>query len=108
MSLLTRPKHELMVQLYVKSPGSIGQNEYEPTGDPVPVKGNKHPLTAQEVEANGLQNFTTVNWHSIKWPGDEHCRVTLDNAEWDQIGEAKLFAMSTRTLHYEVILRKRG
>lgn len=108
MSLLTRPKHKLTVQLYVKSPGSIGQDTYTPSGLPIPVEGNKHPLTAQEIEVNGLQNFTTTNWHTTSWPGDQHCRVTLDGAEWDQIGEAKLFDMSARTRHYEVILRKRG
>lgn len=108
MSLLTNPKHKLTVQPYQETPGSIGQETYEPVGAPIPVRGNKHPLTAQETEDNGLQNFTTTNFHCLSWPGDQHCRVTLDGAEWDQIGEAKLFDMSTRTRHYEVILRKRG
>lgn len=108
MSLLTRPKHSLTVQLYEEVAGSVGQKEFQPVGAEIPVRGNKHPLTAQETEDYGLQNFTTTNWHSTSWPGDQHSRVTLEGAEWDQIGEAKLFDMSERTRHYEVILRKRG
>lgn len=107
MSLLSRPRHIASVQPYTAEEGRIGQKEYSPTGDAVTVRGNMHPVRAQELERLGLQNFTTTAFHCLEWPGDQHCRVTLTGAEWDQIGEAKLYDMSARTRHYEVILRKR-
>jgi len=108
MSLLTNPKHSLTVQRYAKTEGSIGQNDYSPAGDPVTVRGNKHPLTAEETTNYGLQNFTTVAFHCLTWPGDQHSMISLDGSDWEQIGDPKLYGMSTRTQHYEVILKKRG
>ena len=107
MSLLTAPRHTLVVQNRKRVPGSIGQDELANDGDPITVRGNKHPVSTDEIVSFGLRDFVTTAFHCLAWPGNPLCVVTMDGAEWDQVGEAQLYDMSPGTRHYEVILRKR-
>ncbi len=90
-----------------KLAGSIGQDELVNEGDPILVRGNRHPLSSDEIVSFGLRDFVTTSFHCLSWPGDPLCIVTLDGDEWDQVGEAQLYDMSPTTRHYEVVLRKR-
>ncbi|WP_243063189.1 hypothetical protein [Humibacter sp. RRB41] len=108
MSLLTAPRHVVTVQNRQQVEGSIGQNELVNDGAPVKVRGNKHPLSSDEIVSFGLRDFVTMSFHSLSWPGSPLCVVTFDGAEWDQVGEAQLYDMSPSTRHFEVILRKRN
>jgi hypothetical protein len=107
MSLLTAPRHTLVVQNRKKVPGSIGQNEFVNDGSPITVRGNKHPLSADEIVSFGVRDFVSTAFHCLSWPGNPDCIVTLDGVDWDQVGEAQLYDMSPATRHFEVVLRKR-
>jgi hypothetical protein len=107
LSLLTAPRHKALVQNKKTVPGSIGQDELVDDGAPIEVRGNKHPLSSDEIVSFGLRDFVSTSFHCLTWPGNPLCVVTLDGVEWDQVGEAQLYDMSPSTRHFEVVLRKR-
>lgn len=98
-----------MVQLYTKTTGGIGQNKYDtPVGEPIKVACNVYPLTTEEETAAGLQSIDTRKVVCDAWPGDLHCRVTFDGAEWDQHAPAKDFNKSWAARSVQLVIKKRG
>jgi hypothetical protein len=108
MSLRSRPRHVVRVQRYAAAEGSIGQQEYQPAGDPIAVRGNFHPLSSDETVSFGLQDYVAGRFHCQSWPGDQYSRIDFRDADWDQVGDAEQFDIGRGTQHVEVLLRRRN
>jgi hypothetical protein len=102
-----RAHHRLTVQLRTRQEGSAGQSEYIPSGEPIEVRGNIHPLSQEEIQLWGDSARETIKWFCKTWPGDIHSEVTLRDAKWDQVAPAAVFDLGKTTKHVEVVLRRR-
>lgn len=102
-----RAHHKLVVQRRKKVPGSAGQGELAADGTPIPVRGNFHPLSAEEIVLWGDSGKETGTWFSKTWPGDIYCSITFRGAQWDQVAPAKVFDIGSSTQHVEVVIRRR-
>lgn len=102
-------RHALTVQPYKQAPGSSGQAEWVVDGDPVQVRGNVHPLDADEIQFFGerARDMRKVFYYGRTWPGDIHCRIEFDGVEWDQAEPERHFDLGYRTQHFEVMIRRR-
>lgn len=100
-------KHVVIVQPYEKVLGPMGESTYRPTGAPVPVPCNVHPITADEITAFGLQEVDARKIVADTWPGDIHCRITYDGEEWDQHGPAHHHDISDNANSWQVLIQKR-
>jgi hypothetical protein len=107
MSLLSRPRHKVMVQHFTAVPGSVGQNEYVPDGAPVEVRCNVHLLSSSEVVSFGVRAFVDGTITATSWPWDEHTVITWKGVEYDQDAAAVPKEMSRRTAHLEIGIRER-
>ena len=108
MSLLTNPRHSLVVQR--REPGakdSLGNPKLVDDGDPVEVGANVHPLRADEILARGLQESIARRVVARAWPGDIYSLIYFDGYEWEQ-EPAELFDQSRSTRHFEVVIKRRG
>lgn len=107
MGLLDTPRHAVTVQMQKRVKKSAGY-EYEPDGDPVTVRGNLHPMSADGSRAYGLQEVVSQQLNTKElWPGDAHSIVTTsDGRRWDFVGVQE-FDMSPGTAHREVVLKLR-
>lgn len=104
-----RRKHKVIVQNYSKTIGGVGQAKYDtPDGPPVPVPCNVHPLDADLVVANGLQESDTRLVVADFWPGRTHSRISYQGAEWDQHAPPQVHDISTNAQSVQVIIKKRG
>lgn len=108
MSLLTNPRHELLVQRYGTTTDDEGVSATGPLGDPILVRGNVHPLSADEVVAYGTQTTETYWVTARNWPGDHRARVHWDGRWWDQVGEPTRNTMSPRTAHERIRISARA
>jgi hypothetical protein len=95
------------VQLREKVAGSAGQAEWSDAGDPVTVRGNVHPLEADEIVYWGDHGRDMRKLFCKSWPGDIHSVISWDGAAWDQVAPEQLFKIGQSTKHVEVILRRR-
>ncbi len=104
-----RKRHTLLVQPREKFKGSAGQTEYRNVGDPVEVRGNVHPLSAEEVQLFGDRAVDTRKFFYFgpSWPGDMFCEITFEGVKWDQVAPAPHMDLGLRTAHFEVLIRKR-
>ncbi|MBZ6375764.1 MAG: hypothetical protein LBE67_12395 [Kocuria palustris] len=107
MSLLTNPRHELLVQRYGTTTDDEGVSATGPLGDPILVRGNVHQLSAEEAVAYGVQATETYMVTARNWPGDHRTRVFWDGRWWDQIGEPARNTMSPRTAHERIRISAR-
>lgn len=107
MTLRGPGRHRLLVQRYELVTGGMGQDERVAQGDPVPVRGNLYPLTADESESLGLVNTETraFHIHHGRWPGDQHSVATHGGKKWEQVGPVVDYEMGMNTRHQRVILR---
>ena len=97
------------VQNFTKTIGGIGQNKWDtPDGLPIPVPCNVHPLTAEELVADGLQSIDSRKVVADKWPGNIHSRITFRDEEWDQVGPAKVHDISDHANSIQITIKKRG
>lgn len=108
MSLLSHPRHRLLVQRYGATVDDEGVPAKGPVGDPVPVRGNVHPLSAEEVQAYGTQTAETYWVTARNWPGDHQARVHWDGRWWDQVAEPTRHTMSPRTAHERIRISARA
>jgi hypothetical protein len=97
----------VLVQLRTKVPGSAGQNEWEPSGDPIEVRGNMHPLSADEIVFWGDHGREMQKFACDTWPGDMQSVMTWDGSEWDQVAPEQRARLGRGTKHVEVVLRRR-
>lgn len=102
-----RRAHTAVVQRRVKTAGSAGQAEYVNDGDPVTVRGNRHPLTQEEIRLWGDSARVTEKFFCNSWPGDMFSVITIDGDPWDQVAPAERHGLGQATRHDEVVLRKR-
>jgi hypothetical protein len=108
MSLLTKPRHRLVVQRRkTDAKDSLGNPKLVADGDPVTVGANVHPLRADEILARGLQESIARGVVARTWPGDIHSLIYFDGYEWEQ-EPAELFDQSRSTTHVEVVIKRRG
>lgn len=110
MGLRTTTRDIVTVQNYTPTIGTSGQTKYtSPDGDPIPVRCNAYPLTADERTALGLINDVTVRlFVRTEWPGNQRSTIVYDGSEWEQSGPATTYRAGTASGHTQVILRKRG
>ena len=113
MTLLDRGPHAVTVTPMVKVKDSMGTS-IEP-GDPVPVAGVAvQPMDATEAEALGVQARTSYRVIGRgPWPGGINSTVRIDTGPYagrtfDQNGEARIYGMSPRTAHFDVLITSRG
>ena len=104
MSLLTRPRHTVMVQRRALVQDEEGVEDLAPVGTPIEVRCNVKPLTAEEREAYGVTAQETSRITARNWPGDHLSLVAYDGRDWDQHGEPQRHRMSPRTAHDVVII----
>lgn len=104
---MMRRKHTITVQPreYVK--GSAGQRELQDVGDPIVVRGNRHPLSQEEIRLWGDSAKETVKYFCDTWPGNIYSGITIAGEAWDQVAPAEVHSLGQNTKHVEVILRKR-
>lgn len=109
MSLLDSPPHVVTVQPYARTPGRYG-DEWAPAGEPVQVAGALQPSVSEEEGAESTGLTTDTRWLFItrSWPYGPHTRVTHEGQEYEQVGQARRYRMSTRTQHDDVVLRTVG
>lgn len=107
MSLLTRPRHTVTVQPYKRIPGTVGQDELAPDGDPVAVRCNVHLLSSSELVSFGVREFVDGSITATRWPWDENTRITYDGYEYDQDAAAVAYKMGGRTQHFQIGIRRR-
>jgi hypothetical protein len=104
-----RYKHTLAVRPARTVEGSAGQDEFQLADpeDAVSVRGNVHPIEADEIVFWGDhgRDMRKVFCHS--WPGDIRCRISWNGDEWDQVAPEQHFDLGARTQHFEVIIRRR-
>jgi hypothetical protein len=102
-----RRRHTLTVQPRKRKDGSAGQRELENDGEPVDVKGNRHPLSEEDIRLWGDSAKETVKYFCDTWPGDIYSTITIAGEPWDQVAPARVHGLGQNTRHVEVILRKR-
>ncbi|MDO5619274.1 hypothetical protein [Kocuria sp.] len=107
MTLLSSPRHAVLVQLYGLRSDDEGVEEVHALGEPVEVRCNVHPLSTDEREALGVLTTETYRITARDWPGDHRTRVFYDGRWWDQVGEPSRFRMSSRTQHDSVLISAR-
>ena len=105
-----RPRHTLIVQKRKPAPtaGSVGQAVYVADGTPVPVRGNVHPLTTEEIRNYGDQAKDLRKFFCRAWPGDMFSEITFEGDKYDQVEPVKKHDLGHLTKHAEVILRRRS
>lgn len=111
VSIATSPRHAVTVQNMRRTVSDSGTPRYvDPDGDPIVVRCNTYPLTAQEVVDFGIRNEVArkVYLHWEKWPGDQHSVITYDGDTWEQIGPPVVYDSGFQTKHTQVTIRKRG
>lgn len=113
MSLLDRGPHAVTVTPMVEVSDGMGST-LEP-GDPVAVsRVAVQPVSSDEAEALGVQAQTSYRVLGRgPWPGGINSLVRVDVGPYagrmfDQQGEARLYGMSARTAHFDVVLTARG
>lgn len=113
MSLLDRGPHAVTVTPMVKVSDSMGTT-IEP-GTPVAVDNIAvQPVSADEAEALGVQARTSYRVIGRgPWPGGINSTVRVDAGPYagrtfDQDGEARIYGMSPRTAHFDVLITSRG
>ena len=97
----------MFVQRKKRKDGSAGQRELEDDGTPVKVRGNKHPLSQEELRLWGDSKLETIKYFCASWPGDIYSAITIDGEPWDQVAPAEVHGLGQATRHVEVVLRKR-
>ncbi len=107
MSLLTRPRHVVTVQPYKQVPGTVGQRELVPDGDPVTVRCNVHLFSSSELVSFGVREFVDGSITAVSWPWDENTRITYDGVEYDQDSAPVPYKMGGRTQHAQIGIRRR-
>lgn len=104
-----RRKHVVLVQNFLKTTGSLGQAKYdEPDGEPIRVLCNAHPLDAELIKTNGLQEHDTRHLYADFWPGNAHSRVTYNGATWEPHGLPQVYDISAAANSVQIIIKKRG
>jgi hypothetical protein len=102
-----RRAHTAIVQNRTKGTGSAGQAEYVNAGAPITVRGNRHPLTQEEIRLWGDSAKVTEKFFCNSWPGDMFSEITIDGEPWDQVAPVERHGLGQATRHDEVVLRKR-
>ena len=109
MSLLDRGPHSVTVTPMVEVQDSMGTT-IQP-GTPVSLSGLAlQPVEASEAEALGVQARTSYRVIGRGgWPGGVHSVVRVDagpyaGRSFDQSGEARIYGMSARTAHFDVVI----
>lgn len=97
----------VLVQPRTEQEGSAGQSEWVPSGEPIPVRGNMHPLEADEIVFWGDHGREMQKFACDTWPGDIQSVTTWDGSEWDQVAPEQRARLGHRTKHVEVVLRRR-
>ena len=113
MGLIHRGPHTVTVTPRVKVTDSMGTTIRD--GTPVQVTGVAvQPVSAEESEALGTQALTTYRIIGAgQWPGGVQSKVRVDvgpytGRTFDQQGEARVYGMSPRTAHFDVLVTARG
>lgn len=108
VSLLNSGPHTVTVTPVIKQKASNGAPRYV-RGTPVTVSHVMvQPMTASEVD--GQVTAITTMYQVIGsgvWPGGPHSIVEWNGREWDQEGEARIYSVSPRTAHFDVMIRAR-
>jgi hypothetical protein len=104
---LMQRHHTVTVQRRKRVPGSAGQKELENTGAPIPVRGNAHPLSTEEIRAYGDRAGELRKFFCRAWPGDMFSELTFDGGTWDQVEPEHTHGLGHLTKHVEVIIRRR-
>lgn len=111
--MLRRGKHIVTVRTAETKLGPRGQivEEWHDAGT---FRANIQPVSSSEREAIGV-NVETVyrllyfpQVHGSPWPGGAYSRITWNGREYDQLGEAMLSSMSSRTGHVRILMKARG
>lgn len=109
MSLLTRPRHRLVVTPQTVTKDRYGGNKYTP-GTPVTVMATVFPETSSGTEAtDGLRvtnRYTVIGVGD--WPGGPHSTVQWNGRTLSQDGDALVYAVGLNTNHYTVSLVQAG
>lgn len=113
MSLLDNGPHQVEVISREVVEDKLGRTVKDST--PVVVRGVAvQPVTADEATAFGVQAQSSYRVIGRgNWPGGLHSKVrVLVGPEagrlFDQSGEARVYGMSRRTAHFDVLITARG
>lgn len=111
MSLLDNGPHAVTVTVMTGTKNQYNGWDLTPAGDPISVSGvSVQPVTDEEVASSG----GTIEITSKRiigrgpWPGGVHSVVHWNGRDWDQQGEARIYGMSERTGHFDVIVHSRS
>lgn len=113
MNLLDRGPHAVTVTPMVTVEDSMGTSIGP--GTPVAVPNVAvQPVDATEAESLGVQARTAYRIIGRgPWPGGINSTVRVDTGPYagrvfDQDGEARIYGMSPRTAHFDVLVTARG
>lgn len=109
MSLLDNGPHTVTVTPMIETEDPFGSTVE--LGDPVEIPGvSVQPVEASEAESLGVQATTSYRVIGRSgWPGGVHSKVRIDvgpqaGRTFDQSGEARVYGMSRRTAHFDVLI----
>lgn len=105
MSILDRPKHEVIVQRRERRVTPHG-SALAAVGAPIPVPCSVRALTAAETADLGLSTETVYRVVARDWPGDVLSLLTWRGDDWQPIGDPLRFDGSTRTQHWQVRMKQ--
>lgn len=113
MALIDNGPHAVTVTPMVTVKDSMGSTTTP--GAPVSVpRVAVQPVSAEEAESLGVQARTSYRVIGRgPWPGGINSTVTVDAGPYagrtfDQSGEARIYGMSPRTAHFDVLMTARG
>lgn len=113
MSLLDYGPHQVHVIPRVVVEDSLGSTVKD--GNPVLVKNVAvQPVSADEATTFGVQAQSSYRVIGRgEWPGGVHSKIRVlvgpgAGRVFDQFGEARIYGMSRRTAHFDVLITARG
>lgn len=113
MALIHRGPHTVTVTPRIKVTDSMGTTTKD--GPPVRVPHLAvQPVSAEESDSLGTQALTTYRIIGAgEWPGGVNSKVRIDDGPYagrtfDQQGDARIYGMSPRTAHFDVLVTARG
>lgn len=113
MSLLNSGPHSVIVTPKVTVRGSLGSEQVDGEPVTVPRVAVQPTMIEEDLTSEGTSAASTYRLIGRgAWPGGPLSKVEVVSGPhlgtYDQDGPARVYGMSPRTAHYDVLLRRRG
>ena len=106
MSLLDSRRRSVTVHPQIKARDRY--NAWELSDGPgVQVNVSVQPVDSTEIPLLDGEVVSTMRRIIGRgpWPGGVHSVVVIDGKRWEQVGEPRIYEMSNRTKHFDVLVK---